>query len=124
MKQKEITFSMIFFLVIIGINDLALLKTIVWPLFLLLFITSLTIVYIIYVITKYLYEDHDESYEENERIKEAGPFQTKEMAETYSEEILAHWTEEFEKKGYCLVNNINIDSKDEWYVETTVQSIK
>lgn len=123
-KQKEITYALILFLVIIGINGITLLKTIVWPLFLLIFITSLTIVYIIYVITNYLYEEKDESYEENEQIKAAGPFQTKEMAETYSEEFLAHWANEFEKKGYCLVNNINNDSKNEWYVEITVRSIK
>lgn len=124
MKQKAITYSIILFLAIIGINGIALLKTIVWPLFLLIFITSLTIVYIIYVITKYLHEEKDESYEENERIKVAGPFQTKEMAETYSEEFLAHWAKEFEKKGYCLINNINNDSKNEWHVEITVKSIK
>lgn len=122
-KQKEMNYSMVGFLLIIGINVIALMKTILWPLFLLLFIVSLTIVYIIYVITTYLYEEKDEQYEENEIVKLEGPFQTKEAAESYTKEFLAHWTDHFAKKDYRLMERINQDEKNGWHVEIIVQSI-
>lgn len=123
-KQKERTYSMIVFLAIIGISAITLLITIIWPLFLLLFIVSLTIVYIIYVITKSLYEEKDESYEENEMVKVEGPFQTREAAEEYTKEFLAHWTDYFANKGHKLAGSIKCDEKNEWYVEIIVQSIQ
>ncbi|EOH96812.1 hypothetical protein UAW_01770 [Enterococcus haemoperoxidus ATCC BAA-382] len=123
-KQTESTYSMIVFLAIIGISAITLLMTIIWPLFLLLFIVSLTIVYVIYVITKSLYEEKDESYEENEVVKVEGPFQTKEAAEEYTKEFTEHWTNHFTKKGLSLVAFIKCDEKDEWYVEIVVQSIQ
>ncbi|OJG22689.1 hypothetical protein RU98_GL001963 [Enterococcus caccae] len=123
-KQKEMTYSTIMFLTIIGLNAIALLMTILWPLFLLLFIISLTIVYIIYVITKSLYEEKDETYEENELVKIEGPFQTKEAAEEYTKEFLAHWTDHFAKKEHRLVAFTNCDEKNEWHVEIIVQAIK
>ncbi|WP_207695811.1 hypothetical protein DOK67_0001475 [Enterococcus sp. DIV0212c] len=123
-KQKEMSYSIVLFLMIIVVGGTALLRTILWPLFLLLFITSLTIVYIIYVITNYLYEEKDEAYEENELVKIEGPFQTKEAAEKYSKEFLAHWTDNFAKKGYSLVEYIKCDANNEWHVEIIVQSIQ
>ncbi|WP_430603205.1 hypothetical protein IGJ02_000566 [Enterococcus sp. DIV0724b] len=123
-KQKEMNYSMIAFLVLLVVNVIALMTTIIWPLFLLLFIVSMTIVYIIYVITKYLYEEKDDRYEENETVKVEGPFQTKEAAEKYSKEFLAHWTDYFTKKGYNLVEYIECDASNEWHVEIIVQSIK
>ncbi|XUB58004.1 hypothetical protein IGJ02_002263 [Enterococcus sp. DIV0724b] len=123
-KQYKIKYIMILMLIIIGINAVALLKTIIWPLFLLLFIFSLTVVYIIYVITNYLYEGKDETYEENELVKKEEGFQTKEEAEKYSKEFLSYWAEDFEKNGYRLVNSIKKDQKNEWYVEFIVQIIK
>ncbi|MBO0439838.1 hypothetical protein [Candidatus Enterococcus ikei] len=123
-KQKEMNYSMIVFLVLLIINVITLMTTIIWPLFLLLFIVSMTIVYIIYVITNYLYEEQDELYEENETVKLEGPFQTKEAAEKYSKEFLAHWTDSFTKKGYSLVEFIKSDANNEWHVEIIVQSIK
>ncbi|EOI00806.1 hypothetical protein UAW_00073 [Enterococcus haemoperoxidus ATCC BAA-382] len=123
-KRKEMQYSMIVFLVLIGFNIIALLTTIVWPLFLLLFIVSMTIVYIIYVITKYLYEEKDERYEENELVKVGGPFQTKEAAERYANEFLAHWKNHFAKNGYILVDNLTCHDKTKWQVEIIVQSIK
>lgn len=123
-ELKAVRYSIIVFLAIIGINCVMLLRTIVWPLFLLLFIFSLTIVYITYVITNYLYEEKDEFYEENERLKVEGPFQSKEAAEKYIKEFLAHWADYFTKKGYCLVESISCDEKNEWYIEITIQSIK
>lgn len=123
-KRKEMLYSIIVFLVLIGINVIALLTTIVWPLFLLLFIVSMTIVYIIYVITKYLYEEKDERYEENEIVKVEGPFQTKEAAEKYANEFLAHWMDHFAKKGYILMDNLTCHEENKWHVEFIVQSIK
>lgn len=123
-KQKEMTYSMVGFLVLIVMNVIALMTTIIWPLFLLLFIVSMTIVYIIYVITNYLYEEKEEQYEENETVKIEGPFQTKEAAEKYTEEFLAHWTDHFSKKNYNLVECIKSDATNEWHVEIIVQSIK
>ncbi|WP_086331249.1 hypothetical protein [Candidatus Enterococcus mansonii] len=120
---KKTNYSIIAFLAIIGVNSAMLLRTIVWPLFLLLFIASLTLVYIIYVITNYLYEEKDETYEENERLKIEGPFQSREEAEKYSKEFLLHWTDYFAKKGYRLVESLNSDEQNEWYVEITIQSI-
>ncbi|EOL46366.1 hypothetical protein I580_01635 [Enterococcus caccae ATCC BAA-1240] len=123
-RQKEMKYSMILFLIIIGINAIALLNTIIWPLFLLVFIFSLTVVYIIYVITKYLYEGKDELYEDNELIKIEVGFQTKEEAEKYTEEFLTYWADDFERKGYRLVDSIKKDPKKEWYVEFFTQIIK
>nr|MBO1354333.1 hypothetical protein [Enterococcus sp. DIV0212c] len=121
--SKKMTYSLIVFLVILGINGVAMLKTIVWPLFLLLFIASLTIVFIIYVITKYLYEEKDEFYEENEVVKKQGSFQTKEEAEQYAKDFITHWLEYFEKKGYTLMDSITEGEENEWYVEVIVQAI-
>ncbi|OTN83841.1 hypothetical protein A5819_003660 [Enterococcus sp. 7E2_DIV0204] len=123
-KRKEMLYSIIVFLVLIGINVIALLTTIVWPLFLLLFIVSMTIVYIISVITKYLYEEKDERYEENEIVKVEGPFQTKEAAEEYVNEFLDHWTEYFVGKGYILISEMAFDDEYKWNVEIIVRSIK
>ncbi|MBO0474051.1 hypothetical protein IGL98_000613 [Enterococcus sp. DIV0840] len=123
-KTKEMNYSMILFLVLIGINVIALLTTIIWPLFLILFIVSMTIVYIIYVVTNYLYEEKDERYEENETVKLEGPFQTKEAAEKYSKEFLAHWADYFSKKGYRLAEFVKCDANNEWHVEIIVQSIQ
>ncbi|WP_034860083.1 hypothetical protein [Enterococcus caccae] len=123
-SQREMNVSILVFLLIIAINGIALLTTIIWPLFLLLFIAALTIVYIIYVITKYLYEEKEEFYEENELVKSEGPFPTKEAAEKYAEEFLAHWTDYFSKNGYTLTEFTKYDEKNEWHVEIIVQTMK
>ncbi|MGX7243616.1 hypothetical protein ACWOC1_02065 [Enterococcus quebecensis] len=123
-KKKEMNGSMIAFLLGIIVNGIALMRTIIWPLFLVLFIASLTIVYIIYVITTYLYEDKDEFYEDNEQVKIEAHFQTKEDAEKYAKEFMAHWNDYFEKKGYRLVNHVKYDGKNQWHVEFVVQSMK
>ena len=123
-KQKERIYAIIVCLAIIGINALTLALTILWPLFCLLFVLSLTIIYIIYVITKSLYEEKNEGYEEGELVKVEGPFETKATAEAYTEEFLTHWTDYFAKKGYTLVSFIKHDEENEWYVEIIIQSIQ
>lgn len=123
-KSKQAKILLNFSSLIIVVNLILLLRTIVWPLFLLMFIASVTIVYIVYAVTKYLYEEQEESYEENELIKEMGSFETKEAADEYSDHFLAYWSKEFEKKGYCLISTVKNNPENGWHVEIIVQSIK
>ena len=92
----------------------ALFMTLCWPYFLAIFIASFVIIFITYAITKYLYEDNQERYTDNECIKEAGPFKQLDEAETYSNEFIAYWTPYFIKHSFRLVHEIK--HQDEGYL--------
>ena len=117
---KEVSFGKRTLVTMIGFGlvplgcSISLLSTLCWPYFLAILITSFVIVYITYAITKYLYEDNQERYTDNECIKEAGPFAQLEEAETYSNEFIAYWTPYFKKQSFKLVHEIK--HQDEGYL--------
>ncbi|MGM0218053.1 hypothetical protein [Enterococcus sp. AZ126] len=117
---KEFSFGKGALVTIIGfgtiplLSSISLLATLCWPYFLVMLIASFVIVYITYAITKYLYEDNQEQYTDNECIKEAGPFSQQEEAERYSNEFIAYWAPYFIKRSFNLVSEIK--QEDEGYL--------
>jgi len=105
-KEKEFDkkkkYVVLFFVLIIIIPTIFLLRTIAWPYFLLVLITSLTVVYITYAITKYLYEEQAELYKDGDCVKELGSFRSIEEAHEYGQEFSKYWKSYFEEKGYSI----------------------
>ena len=104
------------FLITFIICLIGLISNLIWPLFILTFIFSSTVVYIIYVTSKYMYEDNQNLYENNENIKLEGPFQTKEAAESYVNEFDSYWKDYFIKKGFLIHSNIELDDNNNYFV--------
>ncbi|WP_375179647.1 hypothetical protein [Enterococcus rotai] len=94
--------------------SITLLVTLCWPYFLAILIASFVVVYITYVITKYLYEDNQEHYTNGECIKEEGPFSQLEEAEKYSTDFITYWAPHFMKQSFTLVSDIS--QKEEGYL--------
>lgn len=112
-KVQPIIWLLIFLLIICSI---ILMANFIWPLFLLTLIFSSTVVYIIYVTTKYMYEDSRNIYENNENIKLEGPFKTKEDAQAYVSEFDNYWKDYFDKKGFFIHSNIELEESDSYFV--------
>ncbi|ALS36829.1 hypothetical protein ATZ35_06565 [Enterococcus rotai] len=104
-------FLFLFIICLIG-----LMANLIWPLFLLTLVFSSTVVYIIYVATKYIYEDTQNLYENNENIKLEGPFKTKEEAQAYVSEFDCYWKDYFDKKGFSIHSNIELDDSNNYFV--------
>ncbi|MGM0218063.1 hypothetical protein [Enterococcus sp. AZ126] len=112
---RKITWVMIFgFGFITFLCSCVLFITLCWPYFLAIFIASFVILFITYAITKYLYEDNQDRYIDNECIKKAGPFTQLEEAETYSNEFISYWAPYFIKHSFRLVYEIK--HRDEGYL--------
>lgn len=113
-KEREFTkkkkYMVIFFFAIIVIPSIYLLCTIAWPYFLFILIASLTVVYITYAITKYLFEEQTEQYQAGDCIKELGSFKTIEEAQKYGEEFSKYWRNYFKERGFYITE---ISEKEE-----------
>ncbi len=99
-----------------------LLLTKLWVIFLLLIILAATIVYITYAMTK-SQKDND-IYEENEVVKQMGPFSTAEEAQNRAREFVTYWQEEFKENGYTLASDIYNEKENEYTVDIYVKSIE
>lgn len=100
-----------------------LLLTKLWIIFLLLIILAVTIVFITYAMTK-SQKDNDTVYEENEVVKQIGPFSTAKEAQSRAQEFATYWQEEFKEHGYTLVSDIYNETENEYTVDIYVKSIE
>lgn len=122
--QKQTKAVLIVFLLMFSVIQVKLLSTILWPIFLILVILSLTVIYIIFAVTKYLYEENEIEYEENEPLKVAGPFENLEEANDFSKEFLLYWQDYFSKKNLKLEYSINQGEQNKYFVDFNIKSIE
>lgn len=100
--NKKKKYILLFFFSIIVVTSIFLLFTIAWPYFLCILIASFTVVYITYAITKYLYEEQTEVYQDGDCVKELGSFNTIEEAQKYGQEFSRYWMPYFKERGFYI----------------------
>lgn len=124
-QTKKITqprLPILVFIIFYILCAVGLLVTKLWIIFLLLIVLAITIVYITYAMTKS--QKDNEIYEENEVVKQFGPFSTTEEAKNRAQEFVSYWQEEFKENGYTLISDIYSEKANEYTVDICVKSIE
>ena len=86
--------------------------------FIVLTIVSLTIIYIIYVVTKRLYATEFIDFEETNKVE--GPFETLEEAEEYKEIFYRYWTNKLDTENLHAKYDFMQKKDNKWYVEIRI----
>lgn len=124
-KRKPVCSNVVFVVIsLLGAGGVivGLLRTLLWPYFVIIMIFSFTIVYVIHVLTLPKYEWKKERYVHQEVIKVTGPFRTKEETDQYVNDFFDYWMPYFNEQELKLTHQVKCDEHNEFYVTILVDS--
>lgn len=121
-REKSSFTSFVFWLTVgvFVLSSVSFLLTILWPLMLILISVTLIIAYVLLTLNNKTYAEDQEVFEDNEQVKEAGPFEQKSEAEAYFKEFSEYWAPIFEKKELTLVPKITCNDNQNYHINIHV----
>lgn len=100
--------------------SICLVLNLLWPVFVLVLIFSMTSVYITYVLSKQFYGKELFTTEPEGIVESAGPFVSEEEVHTYFISFCRYWEPYYNEQGFELFQVVRKESSEKYYLDITI----